>query len=113
MSKVRVQRYGDMATEHLECRSWQHAWEHEVTFVTTVERRKAYELHLRCMRCPARRRDMIVAGAVVSRVYDYPDGYLLDDAKSWGSRAVVNANVRTELMERLTTVKPKRLRAVK
>lgn len=96
----------EMSTDYLECRSWAHAWKHVVTYVTKTGRTKAYELHLRCLRCPAERRDLIVRGDVMSRRYTYPRGYLVKDLKAYGGRSVFNATVRTALVSRLAVPMP-------
>lgn len=96
--------FGDISTQHLECRSWHHAWEHVVTFVV-ASRPKRYELHLRCLRCGAERFDELVKGTVTSRRYRLPEGYLIRDVKSWGGRVTFNGSTRTALADRLARPK--------
>lgn len=94
----------------LKCRSWNHSWEHVITYVDTYKQRKAkravstLELELQCTRCDTMRIDVYsrAQGELLSRRYVYPESYLVGDLSSWGGRKTFNANVRVELISRLS-----------
>lgn len=89
-----------LRTEHLKCRGWGHAWDHELTLVV-AGRRRMYELRLRCMRCETRRVDIVTVntGEVTRRVYRYPDGYLVTQLDAtWGGRVPFRRYVTKELV---------------
>jgi hypothetical protein len=103
-----TKRYRALDTDHLECRSWAHAWEHVTTFVSKVGRSTVYELHLRCTRCNGERFDIIIRGqGLDKRRYRHPPGYLITGLdQDWGGRKAFNQNAREELYGRLAKPKP-------
>jgi len=101
--------FRELATDHLECRSWSHAWQHVSTHVRRDEAGRAFDVTLECLRCHTTRHDVIDAGtgSLDARAYSHAEGYLIDDVPSWGGRATFNANARRELYRRLTTPRPR------
>lgn len=101
--------FKDLDTEHLKCRSLGHAWEPELSVLTTVDRRQAFEVTLGCVRCGTERRDYIYTtdGERAKRGYTYVPGYLVDDIKSWGGRWEFMRNARVELYGRYLDKKVK------
>jgi hypothetical protein len=92
----------EMDTEHLKCRTWMHPWDVEVTYSMTFRRSEHLEIHLYCERCGGQRIDLVKrsTGELMRRRYIHPEGYMVEDLKSWGGRSTFNANVRVELYER-------------
>lgn len=89
-------------TTHLKCRSWLHAWEHEVTIVEHVGRSTVLVVHLRCLRCGTKRTDEVMrsTGRLNHRSYkDRPKNYLV---KGVGNRVTFNNGVRLELTMRMS-----------
>jgi len=101
--------FRELTTDHLECRSWSHAWSHVSTHVRRDDIGRAFDVTLECLRCHTLRHDVIDAGSgeLDGRAYTHADGYLIDDVPSWGGRATFNANARRELYRRLTTPRPR------
>ncbi len=64
----------DLSTSHLECRDMRHSWRPRgAKFLPELG---VYERVRRCSRCKTERRETLSeAGAVLSRSYNYPDGY--------------------------------------
>lgn len=90
--------FKEMVTSHIECRTWQHAWDHNETFLIG----SLLEIHLVCLRCEAGRIDTHTrSGERIKRRYQHPPEYLVEDKEAWGGRRVFNDNVRGELMNRL------------
>ena len=62
-----------IAAAHLACRTFGHQWTAKVGQMDGATR----DLELTCRSCKARRTDVVsTSGEVVSRRYEYPDGYL-------------------------------------
>lgn len=104
------QSLAQLETEHLECRSWAHAWDYDVSYVERVGRMSVLELHLTCTRCKGGRVDRFnrSTGRLISRHYVYPKDYVVEKLERWGGRRRFNNNVRVELFRRFTTTaKPK------
>ena len=65
---------GNLATDHLHCRSYGHAW--TPWRAEALPRRQGFEQWLRCQRCgTTRHRTLTRWGEVVASSYTYPDGY--------------------------------------
>lgn len=64
----------DLSTSHLECRDMRHSWRPRgAKWLPEVG---VYERTRRCSRCKTERRETLSeGGAVLSRSYNYPDGY--------------------------------------
>lgn len=113
-------KFRDLDDDTLKCRSWNHSWEHVVTYVDTYKQRKAsravatLELQLQCTRCGTYRTDVYnrAKGELLSRRYEYNDEYLIGDLSSWGGRKTFNGNVRVELVARLSVDAKPRLKEV-
>lgn len=100
---ARPQSLKKLQTQHLKCRSWMHAWEHELTTLERIGQAQLLILTLRCTRCGTKRTDEIRRsnGQLEARAYtERPKNYLIDDVKSWGGRVEFNNNVRLELVNR-------------
>lgn len=98
-----------MATDHITCRSINHSWIHQASFVMPES---FVELHFLCTRCKCTRKDVWSrAGEVESRSYSHPRDYLVENLKKgWGGRAVFNQNVRAELITRVAKNAPRKKR---
>lgn len=97
-------RFSDMKTPHLECRVWNHQWDHQLTVVGKEANVRVFELRLRCRRCRVQRIDRIRARdaeRLGRRYQGYPVGYLVEDPASWGGRKELNRNSLLELISRL------------
>lgn len=99
----RTLRFADFPTDHLKCRSLGHAWDIKMTSVIRPKHGgQAYRVLLVCGRCDTERTDdvRVSDGDRTRRMYGYPDGYLIKDAKSWGGRWEFVRNARVELYGR-------------
>lgn len=70
----------ELELNHLQCRSWAHAWEYAVSYLVRIDRADYIELHLTCLRCKAERIDTLrrTTGLLETRSYKMPDGYHIE-----------------------------------
>jgi hypothetical protein len=86
--------YETLRDDYLFCRTVGHAWE-EVVAIDLPKPEFGWRFSVRCMRCTTHRHMIIDPrlGDAVSKRYDYPEGYKLDEKATrseirmeWGRR---------------------------
>lgn len=107
MTVEKVRDITDLSTGALQCHATRgHAWNAQLTHAVTVERRQAYEVLWDCARCPVSKVEVWSkkTGQLVSRTYEYGDGYLLSrDAIGDTDTRTLRGEMRLELFGRLAS----------
>lgn len=103
----KAKSFDDMDTKVLICRVGRHQLPLEMSEIVVIGRREGLKYHWGpCANCKTWRYDTVLANhrqhsvEMVSRVYEHPDGYLIEKIDEWGGRVVFNQNVRYEMFVR-------------